>query len=130
MRIIAVVLAALALGGIIPGGPRGAAQAAPAMEAVASWYGAAFEGKRMANGCPFRRHALTAASRVLPLGERVRVRFRRHSVIVPVTDRGPYWPGREIDLSEAAAARLGIIDLGLARVEITRIGGPAMRSCR
>ena len=99
------------------------------MAGVASWYGAAFEGKRMANGCRFHRHALTAASRALPLGERVRVRLRGKSVIVPVTDLGPYISGRVIDLSEAAAARLGMIRSGLANVEIERLGGTLPR-CR
>jgi rare lipoprotein A len=130
VRIVAIVLAVLAPGGIDPGGPAGAAQAAPALAGVASWYGSAFEGRAMANGCPFHRHALSAASRVLPLGERVRVRLRGKSVIVPVTDRGPYISGRVIDLSEAAAARLGMIRSGLARVEIDRLGGPVTPSCR
>lgn len=100
------------------------------MGGMASWYGGRFEGKPMANGCPFHRHALTAASRILPLGARVRVRLRGKSVIVPITDRGPYHRGRDLDLSEAAAARLGMLNLGLAHVEIERIGDAGASACR
>jgi rare lipoprotein A len=121
LRAVAIVLACAVVGNgdtrAAPGKPLVASKTV----GIASWYGADFEGKPMANGHPFRRHALTAASRVIPLGERVRVRYRRKTILVTITDRGPYVSGRIIDLSEAAAARLGIKDLGLATVEIERL---------
>jgi rare lipoprotein A len=92
---------------------------------VASFYGTAHEGKRMANGKPFRAEALTAASRSIPLGKRVRVcRIPPiqpiRCVRVTITDRGPFVRGRIIDLSFAAARDLGFLTRGLARVTVTQ----------
>jgi rare lipoprotein A len=85
---------------------------------VASWYGSFHEGKPMANGKPFRRMAMTAASRTLKLGTHIRVYNLENmqSVDVTVTDRGPYVGKRILDLSEAAAIKLGYAKKGLARV--------------
>lgn len=95
---------------------------------VASWYGtAAHEGRRMASGCPYRAGRLTAASRTLPLGAWVAVRSQRsgRSVLVQITDRGPYRSGRIIDMSRAAADALGMRHAGLARVTVEMVGiGP------
>ncbi len=88
---------------------------------VASWYGQAHQGKIMANGKPFDRRALTAASRTLPLGLWIRVfdLDNGKSVDVQVTDRGPNarLRNRILDLSEAAATRLGFRRKGLAVVK-------------
>jgi len=77
---------------------------------VASWYGPHFQGRRTASGRRFNMRELTAAHRTLPLGSEVRVTNLENgrSVEVKISDRGPYFGGRIIDLSKAAALRLGI----------------------
>jgi rare lipoprotein A len=86
----------------------------------ASWYGDEFIGRRMAGGQLFNPRKLTAAHRTLHLGSKVRVTDVRtgRSVVVKITDRGPYWPGRGIDLSYAAAQALGIVRQGVAQVRV------------
>jgi rare lipoprotein A len=86
---------------------------------IASWYGKPFHGRRTASGEVFNMHAMTAAHRTMPLPSYARVRnpANGREVIVRVNDRGPYKPGRIIDLSYAAAKRLGIE--GIAPVEVT-----------
>lgn len=77
----------------------------------------------MANGCVFRAARLTAASRTLPLGSVVRV-TRLHpprSVVVEITDRGPYVPGRIIDMSRAAAVALDMLAVGIVAVSVEPI---------
>ena len=87
----------------------------------ASWYGAAHQGRTMANGKPFNMHALTAAHRTYPFGTRLRVTYRGRSVVVTVTDRGPASStGRCIDLSYGAAQALGMVRAGVGNVTITR----------
>jgi rare lipoprotein A len=87
---------------------------------VASYYGKHLQGHRMANGRRYNRQALTAATRRLPLGSNARVTsLRTHrSVKVMVTDRGPFKKHRVIDLSEAAARRLGMMHRGIDRVRV------------
>ncbi|HTR54252.1 MAG TPA: septal ring lytic transglycosylase RlpA family protein [Kofleriaceae bacterium] len=88
---------------------------------MASWYG---EAQMTASGERFDKHAMTAAHRTLPLGTRVRVTNQRNgrSVVVRINDRGPYAHGRIIDLSEAAARVLGMIEAGVAPVELEVLG--------
>ncbi len=90
----------------------------------ASWYGKAHQGALTASGERFDMHALTAAHRTLPFGTIVRVTHVKSgkSVNVRINDRGPFRSGRIIDLSYEAAKRLGIVDRGTARVELTVIG--------
>jgi rare lipoprotein A len=90
----------------------------------ASWYGKAHHGQRTASGERFDMHALTAAHRTLPFGTIVRVTDLRSRRIVNVriNDRGPLRHDRIIDLSYEAAKKLGIIERGTARVEITVVG--------
>ncbi len=87
---------------------------------IASWYGQQHQGKIMANGKPFDSRAFTTASRTLPLGAWIRVFNLRNgkSVDVHVTDRGPNkrLRGRILDLSEAAAQKLGFQRDGLTVV--------------
>jgi rare lipoprotein A (peptidoglycan hydrolase) len=87
---------------------------------LASWYGPGFHGRPTASGATFDQHRLTAAHRSLPLGARVTVTRldNGRSVKVEISDRGPYVRGRVLDLSRAAAARLGMLDVGVARVRI------------
>jgi rare lipoprotein A len=86
----------------------------------ASYYGKRLQGHRMANGRRYNRRDLTAATRRLPLGSHARVTsLRTHrSVKVTVTDRGPFKKHRVIDLSEAAARRLGMMHRGIDRVRV------------
>lgn len=95
----------------------------PAMEGVASWYGKFHDGKLMANGRRFRMNGLSAASRLLPLGTRVRVINLDNGkhVDLEITDRGPYVAGRILDVSLGAAKQLRMVDEGLARVRIELI---------
>ena len=93
---------------------------------VASWYGAAHQGHKTASGERFSRGSLTAAHRSLPLGTKVKVtnlRTKQH-VVVTITDRGPYGGGtrRIIDLSEAAAKRIGFHARGTERVQLVVVG--------
>lgn len=96
---------------------------------VASWYGDHWQGHVMASGKPFDEQKLTAAHRTLPLNTQVRVTNLKtgSSVDVTITDRGPYVHGRVIDLSKAAAKRLGMVKKGLVPVEITTLTPPAAR---
>jgi rare lipoprotein A len=85
-----------------------------------SWYGRELHGNRTASGDRFDPEHLTAAHQTLPLGTVLRVRNPRNgaSVIVTVNDRGPFVDGRDLDLSLAAARRLGIVSPGIATVEV------------
>jgi rare lipoprotein A len=87
---------------------------------TASWYGERFQGLETASGEMFDLNQLTAAHRELPFGAEVTVINLRTgaSVAVMINDRGPCIPGRDIDLSKAAARALGIIEQGLAPVLI------------
>jgi len=87
---------------------------------MASWYGPGFHGKRTANGEVYNQHALTAAHRTLPLGTRAVVTNvdTGESVEVRINDRGPYKYGRVIDLSYAAARRIGLWAAGTAPVRV------------
>jgi rare lipoprotein A (peptidoglycan hydrolase) len=87
---------------------------------VASWYGAAFAGKKTASSEVFNPEKLTAASRDLPLGSHVLVTNLNNgrSVHVKINDCGPYVDGRDIDLSRKAARRLNFVRAGVAPVNI------------
>jgi rare lipoprotein A len=88
----------------------------------ASWYGSFHHGKPTANGEHFSMYSLTAAHRTLPLGTAVAVTHLRtgRRVVVRINDRGPYVAPRRriIDLSRAAARRLGFEHPGLAPVRL------------
>ncbi|HKO68209.1 MAG TPA: septal ring lytic transglycosylase RlpA family protein [Burkholderiaceae bacterium] len=90
---------------------------------LASWYGKQFHGNRTASGEIYDMFAMTAAHPTLPLPSYVRVTGvnSRQSVIVRVNDRGPFKSDRIIDLSYAAASRLGLVGTGTGHVEIERI---------
>lgn len=89
----------------------------------ASWYGPGFHGKRTASGSVYNQNAMTAAHKTLPFGTVVKVTDRRtgKSVRVTITDRGPFVRGRVIDLSKAAAAKLGTKEAGVAKVCLSRM---------
>ncbi len=90
---------------------------------MASWYGPGFMRKRTADGERFDANALTAAHRLLPLNSFARVTNLENgkSVIVRINDRGPYVPGRILDLSPRAARVLGMKKDGVARVQIEEL---------
>ncbi|PSL49309.1 rare lipoprotein A [Chitinophaga niastensis] len=86
----------------------------------ASYYANSFDGKRTASGETFHQRHLTAAHRTLPFGTRVTVTniSNGKSVKVRINDRGPFAPGRIIDLSNKAASKIGMLNTGVANVEI------------
>lgn len=86
----------------------------------ASYYADSFNGKPTANGETFRQRKLTAAHKSLPFGTRVTVinMANGKKVKVRINDRGPFVPGRIIDLSHKAAARIGMLNIGVANVEL------------
>lgn len=90
---------------------------------VASWYGTKFHGKSTANGETYDMYAMTAAHKTLPIPSYVKVTNlnNQRSVVVRVNDRGPFHGDRIIDLSYAAAAKLGFVDQGIARVEVVAL---------
>jgi len=90
---------------------------------TASWYGKKFHGHRTANGELYDMYSLSAAHRQLPLPSYVRVTNLDNGkqVIVRVNDRGPFHSKRIIDLSYAAAAKLGMIKSGTAKVRLELI---------
>lgn len=83
-----------------------------------SWYGPGFHGRPTASGERFNQNAMTAAHRSLPLGTVVTVTNQRTGKVIKVriNDRGPFVNGRIIDLSKAAAAKLGTKQAGVGRV--------------
>ena len=89
----------------------------------ASWYGGRHHGGPTASGERFNKNAMTAAHRTFPFGTRVRVTNLKNgkTVVVRINDRGPYGPGRVIDLSEAAARELDMIDAGVVPVKVERL---------
>lgn len=86
----------------------------------ASWYGPGFHGGLSASGERFNQYAMTAAHKTLPFGTKVRVTNLNNgsSVIVRINDRGPFTPGRVIDVSSAAARILGMVQSGVAPVKV------------
>jgi rare lipoprotein A len=99
----------------------GSASAGGAQCGGASWYGPGFNGKKTASGERFNQNAMTAAHKTLPMGTVVRVVDQRtgKSIKVTINDRGPFAKGRIIDLSKAAAAKLGFQARGHTKVCIS-----------
>ncbi len=90
---------------------------------IASWYGTKFHGKRTSSGETYDMYAMTAAHKTLPLPTFARVTNLQNgrSVVVRINDRGPFHENRLIDLSYAAAIKLGINGAGTGVVEIAAI---------
>ncbi|MGE0399125.1 MAG: septal ring lytic transglycosylase RlpA family protein [Kofleriaceae bacterium] len=112
----------------VAGCPSGGAQKKPTgtpakpgvQYGIASWYGGKHHGGPTASGERFNKNAMTAAHKTLRMGTRVRVTRIKNGrvVIVRINDRGPYSKGRIIDLSEAAARQLDMIEDGIAKVKV------------
>ena len=102
---------------------------------VASWYGPPYNHHAGADGTIFDQSAMTAAHRTLPMGSTVRVTnvATNQSIMVRITDRGPFVPGRTLDLSLAAARAIGVWRPGTAQVKIEAFAhvsnDPAGRWC-
>jgi len=90
---------------------------------LASWYGRGFHGKRTASGERYDMYAMTAAHTILPIPSYARVTHHGNgrSVVVRINDRGTFRTDRIIDLSYAAARRLGYVQAGSARVEVEAV---------
>lgn len=89
-------------------------------EGSASYYADSLDGNLTASGEPYDRDAMTAAHRTLPFGTEVKVTnlSNQKEVIVRINDRGPHVKSRIIDVSGAAARKLGLIDSGTAKVRL------------
>jgi rare lipoprotein A len=115
------------IAGLAPVIPASAQSEMPAFdrEGVASWYGPGFAGRLTASGEVFDPGQLTAAHRTLPFNTHLRVTnlSNGRSVVVRINDRGPFAGGRIIDLSRAAAERIGMIASGTARVRLEPMSG-------
>ena len=96
---------------------------------VASYYAGRWHGRRTASGERFDMHEMTAAHRTLPFGTRVRVTNLKNGreVVVRINDRGPWRKKRVIDVSYAAARKLGMIGPGVARVRLDVVAESASR---
>jgi len=87
---------------------------------LASWYGPPYHNRRGSNGEVYNMNAMTAAHRTFPLGSIVRVTNTKSgtTALVRITDRGPFIPGRILDLSLAAARKLDVVRPGVAEVKV------------
>jgi rare lipoprotein A len=96
-------------------------------EGAASWYGPPYDKRRGANGEIFDKDALTAAHRTLPMNSLIRVTnlSTGQSVILRITDRGPFVPDRMLDLSLASAKAIGVWRPGVARVRVEVFSAPS-----
>ncbi len=122
-----VILLLFCLYGLLTGaGAQGPLVQEPFEQGFASWYGEPYHGQKAASGEIYDKEQLTAAHRTLPFGTRVRVRClnSNKSVVVRVNDRGPFVESRIIDLSHAAAIRLGMKDRGVLEVILEVLEGP------
>ncbi|WP_034256686.1 septal ring lytic transglycosylase RlpA family protein [Adhaeribacter aquaticus] len=91
----------------------------------ASYYSNKLQGRKMANGNPYRKGKRTAAHKTLPFGTKLRVTNQQNgkSVKVRVTDRGPFVKGRVVDLSLHAAKRIDMVQTGVVPVKIKVLNG-------
>jgi rare lipoprotein A len=99
---------------------------------VASWYGEEFQGNETANGEIYDLNGLTAAHPTLPFGTTVKVTNLNNSknILLRINDRGPYIGRRLIDVSKAAAKRLGFVGAGTTRVRVEVVSRPTLLFAR
>jgi rare lipoprotein A (peptidoglycan hydrolase) len=104
----------------------GSGSVSPRGTQVASWYGPGFTGHTTSTGERYNPNELTAASKTLPLGSRVRVTNpdNGRSVVVRINDRGPFVRGRGLDLSHRAAQQIGLTGKGVGRVQVASADAP------
>lgn len=91
---------------------------------IATYYSDVFHGKKTASGEVYEKEKLTAAHRTLPIGTRIKVSRldNGRAVVVRINDRGPFVKNRIIDLSYAAAKKIGLVGTGVAKVKLEIIG--------
>jgi len=96
---------------------------------IASWYGKKFHGRKTSNGEIYNMHKISAAHKTLPLGSYVNVcnLENNKNIIVRINDRGPFVDNRIIDLSYAAAKRIGMANQGTAKVKVDLIPASLIR---
>lgn len=120
--VLRVVLMMVCLGVVACASPRPPEPAKPRVveRGIASWYGKKFHGRLTANGEVYDMHEMTAAHKELPFDTVVEVRnlANGRTARVRINDRGPFIRGRVIDVSYAAAQRLGLVGAGIAQVEL------------
>ena len=89
----------------------------------ASWYGPRFHGRLTANGEIYDQMGYTAAHKSLPFGTLLRLTNQQNhkSIIVRINDRGPYIPGRKIDLSKKVAIELGAYEKGVVKLDVEKV---------
>lgn len=118
-RSLPLLLAALAAPAIVSSASAGVISPAWYVRGVASWYGPGFHGRRMANGRIFDQESDSAAHKTLAFGTRLFVRSldSGRTARCVIEDRGPFIPGRVLDVSRHTARELGMLEAGLARVE-------------
>lgn len=102
-----------------------------AQKGIASWYGKKFHRRRTSSGERYDMYQMTAAHRTLPFATRLLVTNERNGrqVIVRINDRGPFKKNRMIDLSYAAAKKLGMLGNGLAKVSIKIVNTKHSKNC-
>ena len=117
MKLSGLILAMLLC--VMPGINQAAASA-DVQEGEASYYADSLSGNKTASGEPYDKNAMTAAHRTLPFGTKVKVTYLKtgQSVDVVINDRGPHVKSRIIDLSGAAAKKIGLIDAGHGKVRV------------
>lgn len=126
LKLMALVAISLVFAGCASVAPSSGSRAPAgyAESGKASYYAMKYQFRRTASGERFNQLAKTGAHRSLPFGTRVRVTNVRNgkSVVVRINDRGPFLPGRVIDLSRSAFSKIGDTDLGLldVRLEVVR----------
>lgn len=112
-------------------GPNAEARVKPghSQKGVASFYHDSLHGRKTASGQIYNKNIPSAAHKTLPLGSKVKVTDTKtgKSIVVHVNDRGPFVDGRIIDLSRSAASKLGMIQKGLAKVEVEVLSVPKAR---
>jgi len=116
-----LILFLILLGSIVSAEAQTTAKSAQASKGKASYYGRSMHGRRTSSGERYHNDSLTCAHRRFPFGTRLRVKNLSNGkeVIVRVTDRGPFRKGRIIDLSWAAAKKIGMLRYGIALVEVS-----------
>ena len=112
------MLGLLAATFLVPWASPGLAHSTGTTTMLASWYGEYFHQRTTANGETYDMYGLTAASKDLPFNQQLRVCYRS-CITVRINDRGPFVGGRELDLSYGAAKAIGMVDVGVADVEVT-----------
>jgi len=126
----AVLVFALGCGNgdsVEPTVPRPEAKPLASFTGKATWYGGRFHGRKTASGERFDKNDFTCAHRTLAFGTVVRVTNLEtdRQVLVRVNDRGPYGKGRIVDVSEAAARKLGMIHRGVVKVRLDVMKKPS-----